>query len=301
MDFSTALPTFVVTLREGFEAALVVGIVVACLQKAQQSQLYRFVYLGVSAGIAASIVVGSFLWNTVQGVSTSENYYAPVIQQLLEGIFGLIAIVMLSWMLIWMSRQAKSLKGEVEGAINSALKNQSAGRGVFLLVFIAVLREGFETVLFIVAKFQTEIIPPFIGAMSGLILATAMGWALFYWGIKINIRLFFQIMGIFLLLIVDGLVIGALRHFDAAVNILGNLNPNYSSWCLFSEGACLLGQKVWDATNILPDRQFPGILLKTLFGYRDQIYTVQLIAYGLFLGIVGGLYLSSLNPKSSSD
>ena len=170
-----------------------------------------------------------------------------------------------------------------------------------MLVFIAVLREGFETVLFIVAKFQTEIIPPFIGAMSGLILATAMGWALFYWGIKINIRLFFQIMGIFLLLIVDGLVIGALRHFDAGVNILGNLNPSYSSWCLFSEGACLLGQKVWDATNILPDHQFPGILLKTLFGYRDQIYTVQLIAYGLFLGIVGGLYLSSLNPKSSSD
>jgi high-affinity iron transporter len=300
MNFSTALPTFVVTLREGFEAALVVGIVVACLEKVRQSQLYRFVYLGVAAGIVASIIVGSFLWGTIQGVSASENYYAPVIQQLLEGIFSLVAIVMLSWMLIWMSRQAKSLKGEVEGAINSALNQQNAGRGVFLLVFIAVLREGLETVLFIVAKFQTEIIPPVIGAMLGLILAAAMGWALFYWGIKLNIRLFFQIMGIFLLLIVDGLVIGTLRHFDIAVNLLGQLNPNYSNWCLFQQGACLLGQRVWDGTNTLPDHQFPGILLKTLFGYREQIYTVQLIAYGLFLAIVGGLYLFSLKPKSSS-
>ena len=104
-----------------------------------------------------------------------------------------------------------------------------------------------------------------------------------------------------IIIFAGGLVIGALRHFDAAVNILGNLNPSYSGWCLFSEGACLLGQKVWDATNILPDRQFPGILLKTLFGYRDQIYTVQLIAYSLFIAIVGGLYLSSLKPKSSSS
>lgn len=294
MDFSLALPTFVVTLREGFEAALVVGIVVACLQKAQQSQLYRFVYLGVSAGIVASIVLGAFLWNTLQEVSASENYYAPVIKQVLEGVFGLIAIAMLSWMLIWMSRQAKSLKGEVEGVINSALLNENAGKAVFLLIFIAVLREGFETVLFIVAKFQNEIISPFIGAVAGLILATAMGWALFYWGIKINIRLFFQIMGIFLLLIVGGLVIGALRHFDAAVNILGNLNPSYSNWCLFTDGACLLGKQIWNGTSILPDRQFPGILLKTLFGYRDQLYTIQLIVYGLFMAIVGSNYFKYL-------
>ena len=298
MDFSTALPTFVVTLREGFEAALVVGIVVACLQKAQQSQLYRFVYLGVSAGIIASIGVGSFLWSSLEEVSASNNFYAPVIQQILEGIFGLVAIAMLSWMLIWMSKQAKSLKGEVEGAINSALNHQNAARGVFLLVFIAVLREGFETVLFIVAKFQVDIIPPFIGAISGLILAAAMGWSLFYWGVQINIRLFFQVMGIFLLLIVGGLVIGVLRHFDLAVNLFSTLNPNYH-WCLFSSGACLLGQQVWDATNILPDNRFPGLLLKTLFGYRDTIYTVQLIGYGLFIVIVGSLYLSSLNPKSS--
>lgn len=302
MNISLALPTFIVTLREGFEAALVVGIVLACLQKAKQTRLNGWVYLGINGGIFASVMVGWLLWDVLHSLESSQGFYAPIVKQFLEGVFGIVAIAMLTWMLLWMSQQAKSLKTEVEGSINSVLINSdNAGKGIFLLVFIAVLREGFETVLFIVAKFQQDMISPTLGAIAGLSLAILMGFVLFYWGIKLNVRLFFQIMGIFLLLIIGGLVIGVLKHFDVAVAILSNINTNDFNLCIFGKDSCILGFQVWDASNILPERKFPGILLKTLFGYREKIYLVQVIAYSLFLTVIGSFYLgtfqSNLNLK----
>ncbi len=295
MDFTTALPTFIVTLREGFEAALVVGIVMACLKKAEQTQLYRWVYLGIFAGIIASVAVGLLLTGVISGVETAGGIYAPVVKELLEGIFGIVAIAMLSWMLLWMTKQAKSLKGEVEGAITSALGNENAGKAVFILIFIAVVREGFETVLFILAKFQQNWTLPALGAIAGLTLAAIMGIALFSLGIRINIRLFFQVMGIFLLLIVGGLVMGALKHFDAALGLMSQLSVN--NWCWGNNGSCILGVQVWDGSNILPDHQFPGIIFKALFGYRQTLYLGQIIAYISFLLAVGIAYFQSLGIK----
>ena len=296
MDFTAALPTFIVTLREGFEAALVVGIVMACLKKAEQTQLYRWVYLGILGGIIASVAVGFLLNGVVSGVETAGGVYAPVVKQFLEGIFGLVAIAMLSWMLLWMTKQAKSLKGEVEGAISSALNDENAGKAVFVLIFIAVVREGFETVLFILAKFQQDWTLPAVGAVAGLTLAAIMGVALFSLGVRINIRLFFQVMGIFLLLIVGGLVMGALKHFDAALGLMSQLTSN--NWC-WSSDSCILGTQIWDGSNILPDKQFPGIVLKALFGYRQTLYLGQIIAYVSFLIAVGTAYFQSLGLKLS--
>ena len=294
MDLTAALPTFIVTLREGFEAALVVGIVMACLKKAEQTRLYNWVYLGIFGGIIASVAVGLLLNGVVSGVETVGGVYSPVVKQLLEGIFGLVAIAMLSWMLLWMTKQAKSLKGEVEGAISSALNEDNAGKAVFLLIFIAVVREGFETVLFILAKFQQDWALPAVGAVAGLTLAAIMGVALFSLGVRINIRLFFQVMGIFLLLIVGGLVMGALKHFDAALALMSQLSTQ--NWC-WSNESCILGTQVWDGSNILPDKQFPGIVLKALFGYRQTLYLGQIVAYISFLVTVGTAYFQSLGLK----
>ena len=296
MDITAALPTFVVTLREGFEAALVVGIVMACLRKAEQTQLYRWVYLGVFGGIIASIAVGFLLAGTITGIETAGGIYAPVVKQLLAGIFGLVAIAMLSWMLLWMTKQAKSLKGEVEGAISDALTNSNAGKAVFLLVFIAVLREGFETVLFVLAKFQQDWTLPSVGAVAGLAIAALMGIALFALGVKINIRIFFQVMGIFLLLIVGGLVMGVLKHFDAALALLSQLSIN--NWCILDSASCILGAQVWDGSRLLPDQKFPGIIFKALFGYRQTLYLGQIIAYFSFLTIIGRAYFQSLTGRA---
>ncbi|MEC4895845.1 MAG: FTR1 family protein [Oscillatoria sp. PMC 1051.18] len=301
MDFSAILPTFVVTLREGVEATLVVGIVLACLKKAEQTKLYTWAYAGVGAGIAASVLVGLVLWGTIQGLATSEANYAPVIQEFLEAGFSLVAIAMLSWMLIWMTQQAKSVKSEVEESITAALKaSQAAGWGVFTLIFIAVLREGFETVLFIVAKFQEEWVLPSLGAVAGLVGAVIIGVLLFQLGVKINLRLFFQVMGIFLLAIVGGLVVGMLKDINTGVSMLAQLNPQYARLCASESASCILGPQIWDASGILPDKEFPGIILKSLFGYRETLYLVQGIAYVVFMAIVGTLYFQSLSSVSTT-
>lgn len=305
MDFSAALPTFVITLREGVEAALVVGIVLACLKKAKQSQLNSWVYAGVGVGIAASALVGVLFSWVIQTLGAANPKYTPVVEPLLEGVFSVVAIAMLSWMLIWMTRQARFLKTEVEGSITAALKrNMSAGWGVFTLILIAVVREGFETVLFIAANFQQGLIPAF-GAMLGLATAVGIGVLLFKWGVKINIRLFFKVMGVLLLLIVAGLVVSALNHFDVALASLAQMDRQSQALCFYYERftknpSCILGPRVWDTSKILPDDKFPGIVLKALFGYRENLFLVQAVAYVVFLITVGGIYFRSLGGGASS-
>lgn len=304
MEFSAALPTFVITLREGVEAALVVGIVLACLKRAKQSQLNIWVYAGITVGIIASAMVGVLFGQITQQLSNADEKYSLVTEPLLEGIFSVVAIAMLSWMLIWMTQQARFLKAQVEGAVTAALKsNTGAGWGVFILILIAVLREGFETVLFIVAKLQQGLIAS-LGALTGLAAAAGIGVLLFKWGVKINIRLFFQAMGVLLLLIVAGLVVTALGHFDAAVNALAQIDRQSEALCFYYERftknpSCVLGPMVWDTTKVLPEDQFPGLILNALFGYTQRLYLVQAMAYLLFLGTIGGIYFQSLGGRAN--
>lgn len=301
MDISAALPTFVITLREGVEAALVVGIVLASLNQAGQSRLSPWVYGGIGAGIGASVLVGVMLMGLIAKLEASDAVYANVTQQLLEGGFSLVAIALLSWMLIWMTRQAKQLKSEVETSLSDALQSGSAaGWGIFGLVTVAVLREGFETVIFIAAKFQQGWVPV-LGAIAGLIGAVCIGLLLFRLGIRINLRLFFQAMGVLLLLIVAGLVITALRHFDAAAIALAQVSETWAAICPASSQACFLGPQLWDASQVLPDRQFPGILLKAFFGYTQHLYLVEAIGYVVFLVSVGWIYFQSLTGIASAQ
>lgn len=297
LDLTPALPTFVITLREGVEAALVVGIVLAYLKKAEQTHLNKWVYSGVGSGLLTSGLVGlGFAW-VFQLVDSANQTYAPVIKPLLEGVFSVAAIAMLSWMLIWMTQQSRRLKAQVEDAVSTTLESDTgAGWGIFGLIFFAVLREGFETVLFIAAKFQQGVIP-ILGAIAGIIVAVAIGVLLFQLGVKINLRRFFQVMGIFLLLIVAGLVVSALAHVDVALTRLAALNPSASicfSQPITETSSCILGSMLWNTTRFLPERQFPGIILHTLFGYEDQLYWVEAVGYVLFLAIVGSIYLRSI-------
>ena len=299
MNFSTALPTFVITLREGVEAALVVGIVLALLKKAQQSRLNPWVYAGVIVGIIVSGLIGILFTGIIKFLGSINPQYTSVVEPTLEGVFSVLAIVMLSWMLIWMTKQARFMKAQVEGAVNEALtQNSNAGWGVFSLILVAVVREGFETVLFVAANFQQGLLPT-LGALGGLATAAGIGVLLFKWGVKINIRQFFQIMGVLLVLIVAGLVISALKHFDDAMASLALSNRASENLCFYYEHftkihSCILGPMVWNTANILPDSKFPGIILKSLFGYRDKLYIVQAVGYLVFLISIGGLYFRSI-------
>ncbi|MDJ1173715.1 FTR1 family iron permease [Roseofilum capinflatum] len=302
MDWTAALPTLLVTLREGFEAALVVGLILACLYKAKQTHLNPWVYGGIGLGLVGSVLVGLLLTWGIEALSVAYPQYETVIKPLLEAVFGTIAIVMLSWMLLWMTQQSRSLKTEIETSLSQALQqNSRAGWAVFTLVLIAVLREGFETVIFLLSYFQEGFAPWFGGAI-GLSLAIVLGLLIFQGSIQINIRLFFQIMGLLLLLIIGGLLLSALIHYDIALYRWVHLHPQAQSLCINpSESSCILGPRVWDTSAILPDRQFPGILLKALFGYRQHLYLVQAVSYLMFITLMGGLYFRALNPMRGNE
>jgi high-affinity iron transporter len=302
MDFSPAIPTFAITLREGVEAALVVGIVMAYLKKVERSQLNTWVYAGIGGGLAISALVG-FMFNAMmQTFGSSNPRVSPVVEPLLEGAFSLVAIAMLSWMLVWMTQQAKVMRGQIEGTLDEVLNHErGAGWGILGLILVAILREGFEVVVFLAAKFQEGFIPG-IGVLTGLATAVAIAVALFKFGVRIDIRAFFQVMGVLLLLIVSGLVISSLSHFDSAIQILAQADLKSESLCFFSahfagstDRSCILGPIVWNATKVLPHDKFPGIVLSSLFGYTDRLFLVQAIAYVVFLFFSSLIYFQSLS------
>jgi high-affinity iron transporter len=298
MDFSSALPTFIITFREGVEAALVVGIVFAYLKKAGQTHLKNWIYFGIGVGVAVSAIAGLAFEGVIKGLGAANQQYAGAIEPLMEGVFGVLAIALLSWMLIWMARHAKGLKQEVESAVGSALKSDTqAGWGIFSLVFFAIIREGFETVLFIASKFQQGLVPA-VGAIAGVGAATVVGMLLFKWGMRLNIRKFFAVMGVLLLLIIAGLVVTSLARFDQAISSVAQMNRESQSMCFFHERFakpadrdCVLGPMVWNLSKVLPEEQFPGIVFSALFGYVQRLYLVQAISYVVFLVSVGSIYL----------
>ncbi len=296
MNLSELLPTFVITLREGVEAALVVGIVLACLKKAKQDQLALWVWLAVLAGVGVSGLIGLVFGWLIQALGTAS----PIAEPLLEAVFSGVAIALLSWMLIWMTHQARHLKTQVEGAVNAALHHREMGSAgvIFGLVFVAVLREGFETVVFVIAKFQQGVLPAF-GSLAGLLVAAGIGLLLFKWGIKLNLKQFFQAMGVLLLLVVSGLVVTALGHVDTVMATLASQSRATEGLCFYYERftrvhSCVLGAQVWNLSQVLPDDRFPGLVLSALFGYTQRLYAVQAVAYAVFLITIGSIYFQSL-------
>jgi high-affinity iron transporter len=305
MDFSSALPTFLITLREGTEATLVVGIVLAYLMQAKQSALQKWVYLGAAAGLFISSLMGVIAQKLIGGFSGTVYY-------LTKGLFSVAAIVMLSWMLIWMTQQAKTMRHQVHSNLEKVISSEEtrkAGWGVFTLIAVAVLREGAETVLFIAGTLspdQTQSglaqYAPAIGCFAGIFVAIAIGIAMFKFGIKLNVRAFFQVLGVILLLIVSGLVITSLSAFDLANTIDKVFNPVTQSYEFLDPPHRViewftLGSQVTDTSSTLPADKFPGIIFSTLFGYSDKLYANQIVSYCIFLSTMGTIYFRSLEGK----
>ena len=304
MDWSSAIPAFVVALREGVEASLAVGIVLAYLNRVRQQPLYRWVYVGIGVGVLGSVGVGLMLQSGVQWARAVQPEYVPAIEPLLEGAICTIAIILLSWMLVWMARQAKTVKQETEQAVKSLLqRDRGVAWGIASLAGVAVLREGIELVLFLLAQVEQGWMS-LLGSLLGLFGAVAIGFLLFRWGIRIDLGRFFKIMGIFLLLIVAGLVMSALADLDKATLVLDRMGVA-GGFCPIPSSSnpevCWLGPQIWDLSAILPQREFPGMILRSLLGYSDRFYAVQGIAYVAFWGIVGGLYARSLDLREGIE
>lgn len=188
-----------ITLREGVEAALIVGIVATFLVKQKRRDALRPMWIGVVGAIAICAAVAVALRIAGKDLPQRE-------QEQLETVIGLIAVGFVSYMVIWMRRHSRGLKAVLEGEAASALATGSAF-GLVMMAGLAVLREGFETSVFLLAVFQDTSNPGAagIGATLGLLAAAGLGVALYRGGVKINLSRFFRLTGFVLVLVAAGL------------------------------------------------------------------------------------------------
>jgi high-affinity iron transporter len=194
------LPTFVIGLREGLEASLIVGIVAAFMVRNGRTKEMWALWTGVGLGVTLCLAGGVAL-------RVAERNLPQKQQEGLETIIGLVAVAFVSWMILWMRNHAGELKGELEANAAAALATGSAW-ALVLMAFLAVLREGFETAVFLLAILQssTNTTSSMTGAVLGVVLAVVIGYGIYRGGVKINMGRFFKLTGIVLVLVAAGLL-----------------------------------------------------------------------------------------------
>ena len=194
------LPTFVIGLREGLEAALIVGIIASFLGQQGRRDALRKVWIGVGIAVAICVVVAVALQVLSSDLPQQQ-------QEQLETVIGAVAVLMVSYMVLWMRRHSRDLRGDLEGAAGRALADGSAS-ALVMMAFLAVLREGFETSVFLLATFNESSNPWYggTGAALGILIAAGIGYGIYRGGVRLNLSRFFRITGVVLVLVAAGLV-----------------------------------------------------------------------------------------------
>ncbi|MBI4140647.1 FTR1 family protein [Candidatus Woesearchaeota archaeon] len=262
------LASFIITFREMLEVALVVGIILSYLSRTKQTQYNNVVYLGVVSGIVASII-GAILFNNL-----SEGFEGTA-EQIFEGVTMLTGALLLTTMIFWMMKQrhvAVHLEQKIAEKISEVRKY-----GLFSLVFVAVLREGIETVIFLSAASFVSQENNIIGALAGIVGAIILGYAIFVSARKINIRKFFNITSILLILFAAGLTAHGVHELQEAgllpaiTEEVWNTNP---------------AQNHDGSYPLLHEKGHIGSVLKELFGYNGNPSLIEAISYFAYLTII---------------
>jgi high-affinity iron transporter len=252
------IPTLVIALREGVEAALIVGIIAAFLVKEGRSDAIRQMWVGIGIAIVLCSAVAIALDVVGQQLPQQE-------QEGLETVIGLIAVSTISYMIIWMRRHAREIKATLEGEAASAL---AAGSTMALvgMAFLAVLREGFETSVFLLAAFQdaSDTTAAGAGAVIGLVAAIAIGLGIYRGGVRINLNRFFRITGLILVFVAAGLLSTSLHTAHEA------------GW--FND---LQGQAI-DLTWLVQPGTITGSLLTGMLGLQPQPTVGEALVYLLY-------------------
>lgn len=261
------LPTFVIGLREGLEAALIVGIVAAFLRQRGRRDLLRLVWIGVGIAIGLCLIVGIGLKVVSAELPTRE-------QEGLETVVGLIAVVVVTYMVVWMKRNSRGLKKQLEGAADAAILSGGGGALVFM-AFLAVLREGFETAVFLLAAFNQSSSPAASGggAAIGIAVAVVLGYGIYRGGVKINLSKFFRATGLVLVLVAAGLLVSAAHTAHEA----GWLNAGQS--------------RTFDLTWLVQPGSVQSSLLTGMLGWQPRPVTIEVIVWLVYL-IPVGLYVA---------
>jgi high-affinity iron transporter len=255
------LVPFLIMLREGIEAALIVGIVASYLNQTGRANWMPAVWGGVAAAVGLSLAVGIALYLASAEFPQRE-------QEFFEAIVGLVAVSILTSMVFWMHKAARSLKVTLHASVDAALAHDRYAQGMPLvgIVFFAVAREGLESVFFLLATFEqsTGYGAP-VGAVLGLACAVGVGYGLYRGGMKLPLKLFFRWTGIFILFVAAGLLAGSLRSLHEA----GLWNG--------------LQQVAFDFSAIVPSDGALGSILAGIFGYQDTPTIGEVALYLLYL------------------
>jgi high-affinity iron transporter len=260
------LSTFIIALREGLEAALIVGILLSYLVKSEQTHLRRALAGGVAGAIALSFALGGVL-------TFSSHRLTERGEEAFAGITSLMAVGFVTWMVFWMKRTARSLRKELESKVGAAV--QMGAIAVATTAFFAVAREGLETSLFIYTNFQTvrSSAGPLVGLALGLAVAIFLGVKIYQRAINLNLGKFFTFTGVALVIVAAGV----LSHGIADLQALGWLPGGTSV--------------AWDLSGVLDENSLPAALLAGSIGFSAITTWLQISIWTLYIALVLTTYL----------
>ena len=255
--FGVFIGTFLIGLREGLEATLIVSIVGAFLKRNGQST--RPMFAGVALAVLISVAVGV-------GLDLFSAALPQAQQEMMETVIGAVAVVFVTSMIIWMNRNAGRLKGELEREARQAL-NRGGSLALVVMAFLAVLKEGFETSVFLLAAAETTHGSRWfavLGGAAGIAVSIAVGVGLYFGGLKLNLGRFFRVTGVFLVLIAAGLVLQALRTAHEA------------GWVTIGQ------QQVFNLAPWMPGTSVQGALITGVFGIPADPRLVEVLGWLLY-------------------
>ena len=257
------LPTFVIALREGVEASLIVGIVAAFLGQQGRRDALRWVWTGVGLAAALCLAVGVGLRMVGENLPEAQ-------QEGLEASIALVAVAMVTYMIVWMRRHSRGMRRVLEGGVSEALADGSV-LALVGMAFFAVLREGFETAVFLLAVLDGSSDAPAAatGAVLGLVVAVILGYLLYKGGVRINLSRFFRFTGAVLALVAAGLVASALHTAHEA------------AWVTVLEARAL------DLSWLVAPGSVRAALLTSMLGLRPEPTVGELLGWLLYLVPVG--------------
>lgn len=256
--------SFLITFREGLEIALILSILLAYLNTIGRRDRHGSIWAGAGSAAAVSVAAGLVVFLTAGSLShTAEEAF--------EGVVSLLAVGVLTWMIFWMRRQARFIKGELQHRVDLALASSSA-LGLGLLAFFVVVREGLETALFLFATFRAttggSTALAVLGAVLGLGVAAALGYLMYRGSVRLNIRTFFKVTGALVLLVAAGLLASGIHELQEV------------GWLPFATGTA------FDVSGVMPDSG-PGLPLRALFGYNANPTWLEFLAWAGYLLTVG--------------
>jgi high-affinity iron transporter len=254
------LANYLIGLREGLEATLVVVILVAYLVKSDRRGLLPRVWAGVAIAVAVSLLFGALLTFGPRGLTFEA-------QEAIGGTLSILAVGFVTWMVMWMARSARTLSGELKGRVDAAA---AGGASLVVVAMLAVGREGLETALFLWAATQAatgggSATGPLLGAALGLATAVVLGYLFYKGALKINLGKFFTWTGAILILVAAG-VLGYGIHDLQEARILPGLN-----------------NLAFDVSGTIPESSFVGTLLKGTLNFSPQTTWLQAVAWLLYV------------------